>query len=209
MDGWITIGTKLDTKDLEKELSVETKKLAKYEKEHQVLINAQVRIEKSKAMREYEQLRKAIESSYASRIDMTYGGTDTETEARIREKLIAKEKEEIAKLNEAYSEEFNKLRDINKQLQTNNMQQELTRKNIEDINTKLTASKGYDNIKDKINDIGKGTESVVKKVARWGLAIFGIRSAYFLIRQAINTLSQYLNIFTPFIDANSLSTSLK
>lgn len=191
MDGWITIGTKLDTKDLEKELSVETKKLAKYEKENQVLINAQVKIEKSKAMREYEQLRKAIESSYATKIDMTYMGSDTETEARIREKLIAKEKEEIAKLNEAYSEQFNKLRDINKQLQSNNMQQELTKKNIQEINAKLTASKGYDDVKNKISEIGKGTENVTKKVGRWALAIIGVRSAYFFIRQSINTLSQY------------------
>lgn len=40
-----------------------------------------------------------------------------------------------------------------------------------------------------IGNIGQSMEGVIKKVTRWGLAIFGIRSAYMMIRQAINTLA--------------------
>ena len=69
MDGWITIGTKLDSTDLEKELKQEQAKLRKYEKQNEVLINVKVKIEKSKAMKEYEQYIKAIESSFAQKID--------------------------------------------------------------------------------------------------------------------------------------------
>ena len=40
-----------------------------------------------------------------------------------------------------------------------------------------------------IGNIGQSMEGVIKKVGRWALAVFGIRSAYMLIRQAINTLA--------------------
>lgn len=48
----------------------------------------------------------------------------------------------------------------------------------------------YDNIKKKLDDIGKNTEKNTKKVAKWALAIFGVRSAYMFVRNAINTLSE-------------------
>ena len=40
-----------------------------------------------------------------------------------------------------------------------------------------------------IGNIGQSMEGIIKKVGRWSLAIFGIRSAYMMIRQAINTLA--------------------
>lgn len=48
----------------------------------------------------------------------------------------------------------------------------------------------YDNIKKKLDDVGKSTEKTTKKVAKWALAIFGVRSAYMFVRNAINTLSE-------------------
>lgn len=43
----------------------------------------------------------------------------------------------------------------------------------------------------EINNVGKSIQGVIKKVARWGVAIFGVRSAYSFVRQAMSTLSQY------------------
>lgn len=42
-----------------------------------------------------------------------------------------------------------------------------------------------------LKNAGKETEKNIKKVSRWALAIFGIRSAYMFVRQAMSTLSQY------------------
>lgn len=39
--------------------------------------------------------------------------------------------------------------------------------------------------------IGKGIENVIKKVAKWSLAVIGLRSVYLGIRSAMSTLSQY------------------
>lgn len=42
-----------------------------------------------------------------------------------------------------------------------------------------------------LKSIGNETNKVINKVGRWALAIFGIRSAYMFVRQAMSTLSQY------------------
>lgn len=42
-----------------------------------------------------------------------------------------------------------------------------------------------------LSSIGSSMSSIVKKVAKWSLAIFSVRSAYMLVRQAVSTISQY------------------
>lgn len=57
-------------------------------------------------------------------------------------------------------------------------QQELNKQDLSNI------SKSIDNVSDK-------TGKAIKKVGKWALAIFGVRSAYLGIRRAISTISQY------------------
>ena len=45
--------------------------------------------------------------------------------------------------------------------------------------------------KKEIANIGDSINRIVKKVSKWALAVFGVRSAYLAIRQAMSTLSQY------------------
>ena len=47
------------------------------------------------------------------------------------------------------------------------------------------------NIQKSIDNVGNSTSNVIKKVGKWALAIFGVRSAYMFVRQAASTLSQY------------------
>lgn len=42
-----------------------------------------------------------------------------------------------------------------------------------------------------IKDINNGLTQIVKKVTKWSLAVFGVRSAYSAIRSAMSTISQY------------------
>lgn len=42
-----------------------------------------------------------------------------------------------------------------------------------------------------LSDIGSKISSIITKVGRWALAVFGVRSAYMAIRKAISILSQY------------------
>lgn len=60
---------------------------------------------------------------------------------------------------------------------------------------KMTGKKynipGITDSKRSLDGIAQATENVIKKVGRWALAVFGIRSAYMFIRQAMGVLSQY------------------
>lgn len=62
-----------------------------------------------------------------------------------------------------------------------------------------------------LKGVNKSLKSVVNKVVRWGLAVFGVRSAYLAIRQAMSTLSQYDNNLSASLDyiRFALATSIK
>ena len=60
--------------------------------------------------------------------------------------------------------------------------------------TNLQLEKANENTKGEITSldkVGSSMQNIIHKVVKWGLAIFGIRSAYMFIRQAMGTLSQY------------------
>ena len=46
-------------------------------------------------------------------------------------------------------------------------------------------------VQDGIDNVNKGLNKTLKKVAKWSLAIFGVRSAYMAVRSAMSTISQY------------------
>ena len=50
---------------------------------------------------------------------------------------------------------------------------------------------GLNNIQRTIDKVGDSTSNVIKKVSKWALAVFSVRSAYTAIRSAMSTLSQY------------------
>ena len=62
----------------------------------------------------------------------------------------------------------------------------LLRKKQEDLNTTNLSG-----VTTQLNNIGNGISGVIKKVTKWGLAVFGIRSAYNFVRGSISTLSGY------------------
>lgn len=127
MDGWITIGTELETKSFEKQIANLERQLNDY-------------------VSDLEQMSK--------------------------EEDFNEQSQEVLELKENIEKLTNKLGTLKEK------QAELNKS-------------GMSNIKQNVNDISNGTENILKKVARWGLAIFGVRSAYMFIRQSMSTLSQY------------------
>lgn len=53
------------------------------------------------------------------------------------------------------------------------------------------ANQDYSNVKSNLSGIGNSMEHIIKKVVKWGLAVFGIRSMYMLVRRSISVLSEY------------------
>lgn len=71
---------------------------------------------------------------------------------------------------------------------------EKTTNKLQTLNKKqddLKQNNSFQFISSSIGNIGKSVEGVIKKIGRWTLAIFGIRSAYMFVRQAMSTLTQY------------------
>ena len=48
---------------------------------------------------------------------------------------------------------------------------------------------GFNKIKDSVDSVGNSIENVTKKVTRWALAVFGVRTAYSAIRRVVNLVS--------------------
>lgn len=123
MDGYVTIGTELDTKSFDKQIDYVKSQLDDIE----------------------DKLKQA---------DMGFEVGDTKKLEAQYEKLTDKLRNLIKK-----KEEFNKT--------------------------------DFSNINGLIQGIGDGIENTTKKISKWALALFGIRSAYNFIRNSASTLSQY------------------
>lgn len=76
-------------------------------------------------------------------------------------------------------------------MQENTKNQGLLNNEIEEMNQKLSKATGMESIKNSINEASNSMTGLLKKVAQWTLAVFGIRSAYNAVRSAMSTLTQY------------------
>lgn len=74
------------------------------------------------------------------------------------------------------------LQAVNVQLEKSKNKLIQLQKQQEQLNT--SSQKSY-------KGISNGMEGVIKKVSKWALAIFGIRSAYMLVRRQVSQLTQY------------------
>lgn len=181
-DAWVIVGTKLDTKQLEKDLKLAHRELKQYEKEAERLTKTKAKSELD--LQAYEEQKRLIRE-----------GTDefnqmAQTQAEVNHYMKMEEKE-LRALDIKYAEQIQNLENVNKKIQENAKNQALVKNEIDETNEKLRQAKTYDNIKDIIGNIGKSTTDVIKKIGKWALAIFSVRSAYMLVRQSISTISRY------------------
>lgn len=182
MDGWITIGTKLDTTQLEKDLKEAKKELTQFEKEEERLLKEKGKIEVK--LTGYEEEKAKIKANTDELLKKA------ETEAQVNN-LLNMENLELEQLSQKYSKQFTSLDDINNKLKGNEYQQGLINNKIDEANKKLSQAKGYENVSKQMGKISDKTSDVVKKVGRWALAIFSVRSAYAFVSRASSTLAQY------------------
>lgn len=181
-DGMVTIGFKGDTKQLEKDIRDSERQLKQYEREAERLTKQQQKVDLN--LQDYYKLKKAIEDS--TKKNLEFASTE-----KAKARILNEQNIQMQQLNEAYSKQFTELENINEKIKENTKGQEIAKAKIKSLNGELAKTKGYDKIKGSIDDIGKGIQKITKRVVKWGLAIFGIRSAYLFIRQSMSTLSQY------------------
>ena len=68
-----------------------------------------------------------------------------------------------------------------------------TKKKITSLNNEKEKMNraGMDAFMNSLGGVGNSINKLMKKVVKWGLAVFGVRSAYLAVRAAASTLSQY------------------
>lgn len=176
MDGWVIVGTKLDSKQLEKDLKDAEKKLQQYERESEKLTKQKVKVEID--LQPYEEQKRLIKETTDEML------AKSQTEEQVKN-VLEMEQMQLDDLNSKYSKQLDSLNSIDKKIQSNVKNQELMKNRIDEISKK---TKGLDV---DFSKISKSTGDVIKKVGRWALAIFSVRGAYSAVRRAMSTLTQY------------------
>lgn len=105
-------------------------------------------------------------------------------ETRIETARAERDAERLQKSLESQFKEEHLFDDFNKGLEETDKTTEEIVKNVEEIN------KVQKEISKQVKTNNTSLSGITQKITKWGLAVFGIRSAYMLIRQSANQLAQ-------------------
>lgn len=190
-DGWVTIGTDLDSKEFDKEIKRLQKESEKLAKEEELLLNKKTKLEvdTSKTINELNKVDKKIELISKKMSTMEENNLPQNLEKNNAyqkmsvecDSLITKSQEYATKLESQKSS----LNDINQKIIENATNQENVSGKLEE--TKAEAMGLHMNF----DGIGKSLTGMIRKAAQWTMAIFSVRTAYNGIRQAMSMISSY------------------
>lgn len=181
-DGKVVLGLDFDTKNFDKKYA----ELLRRKEKEEIALN--VKIENfEKTQEELELLKQEfdrfLEETQNNPIDtnglplndnaadnlVTKQWQNYETSIDRLTAKLEKQRDEIAKQKNEYADIVKKV---------DNYQVELDK-----------VDKTQINIPKNLDNVNKGLKDVIKKVSKWALAVFSIRSAYMLVRRAINIIS--------------------
>ncbi len=191
MDGWITIGTDIDSRNFEKELNNLKKESAKFEKEEERLLNkkAKLELDTSNTMKELDKIDKKMEliNKKMASMEETNLPENLETNVNYQKLLSQSELLDISaqKYYEKLESQKSSLNGINQKLAENASNQENVNQKIKE--TKDEASKVHFNF----DNAGKSIKDNIKQVGKWVGALFGIRTVLNIASQAMSTISSY------------------
>lgn len=203
MNGKVVISCELNTKELEKDIKTSEKELQRYEKEAEELTKAKARAEID--LQPYEEAKQKLQqmkSEYQSLNEQALK-VDTSTKEglasykEIHAKIgqisnnMSEYQQKVSEGNAGYTAAKQNLNEINKKIESNSNSQGMLNNRIGEMRAKLAKKEGLDNIKKSFGEINKNLKDTVKNVAKWALAILGVRSAYNAVRNAMSTISQY------------------
>lgn len=199
MDGYLKIKTKIDNKDVDKQIKQLEDKIKKMqtdisqgEKEQESL---QMQInqyeELANEAEEYRQTLKRLEKDRANMVKSdpnlvvsnTPEYTNLMTQIDSMKQKYASATKELDKQAPKIDKVYSKLEQVKAKQTENNAKIVQYRQEIEQVNMQ-NMQKGVDNV-------GKSITKQIKKIGKLGMAVIGIRSAWFAVRGAINAVTQY------------------
>lgn len=200
MDGYLKIKTKIDNKEVDKGIAELENKIKKLETSNSELSTEQSGLEKE--ISAFEELQQKADS-YREKINQLKAEKDTMTKnnpslaVSVDTLEYSNIKLQLADIQQKYEQATNeidkqapkiekvygKLGKIKAKQSENNSKITEFRQKIEQISLKKIQS-GLDNV-------GQGIQKSISKLGRMGMAVFGIRTAFNAVRQAISAVAQY------------------
>lgn len=204
MDGWITIGTKIDEDKFDKQLADLDRKIALQEKRKEIKYKAKIEAESN--LKESEKQLQEMKSRYDELAvkqqrfnDLQYASFTGELTPKMGKELrdLGNQMAEMQQLSkEIQTAEINQGKLRNKVEQTNLAYQQVSasvneyKRKIETVNIKRQEAQ-VKSLRDSISQIKTSSSNAIKSVARLALGVLSIAGAYRLVSQASSTLSQY------------------
>ena len=204
MDGWITIGTKIDEGKFDKQLADLDRKIALQEKRKEIKYKAKIEAESN--LKESEKQLQEMKSRYDELAvkqqrfnDLQYASFTGELTPKMGKELrdLGNQMAEMTQLSkEIQTAEINQGKLRNKVEQTNLAYQQVSasvneyKRKIETVNIKRQEAQ-VKSLRDSISQIKTSSSNAIKSVARLALGVLSIAGAYRLVSQASSTLSQY------------------
>ena len=202
LDGWITIGTKLDTTEFDKEVSNLEDKIDSAEKK-QELINQKtsqyenqlkaVSDEVNRLSQEYEKAVEKAEELNATAIKGATGSYENYQATLDYEEQVKLVDELAGKLDKAEAKQTT----LTQKVAQSRLQYENSAKAIDTLRGKIQKinlkrqEKEFKEIEKSTSKVRNGIKDVIGKLGKMALAVFSIRSAFMMLRQASSTWGQY------------------
>lgn len=195
--GTITIGTKLSTDKFDKQIKELEKKISK-EEDKKIIIDAQLDIknqELDRAKSKVEALKKAY-SEMSTVLDKIQRGQATAGQFAMY-KDYEKQYGSIGRLSESLAKAESSIPMITSQIEKLNQSHKQINQNVTEYEEKITTIElqkqqaQVDNMKRGFDGVGKSLQNAVQKASKLVLGIFGIRSAFMLMRRASSELASY------------------
>ena len=216
-DGWITIGTEVDTKKFDKQIQQLENKMKQTEQK-KIQIDTDIKENKEKIFnienaeqeiknysKEIKDLQQQIHNFYKEKPEQAMGKSPELEEMRANlDKTISKRvemiqlldreggqldilKEKLASQEAEQSALNTKLNEYSKELTEVNMKKEQFVKS-EGIKREKEA---VANLKNEFNGVGSSIQNAIHKVTKLALGVFGVRSAFMLLRRASSEFASY------------------
>lgn len=190
-DGWVVIGTDLNSKEFDKEIKRLKKESEKLAKEEEKLLNqkAKLELDTSKTMNELSKVDKKIELISKKINSIEASNIPENLENNISYQKLIADAEQLNIKGQEYASKLDlqktNLNNINQKLIENATNQDMIKNKLEETEAKsLGLHMSFDNI-------GKSIWDNVKKIGKWAGAVFGIRAAYNAVSQAMSIISGY------------------
>lgn len=202
LDGWITIGTKLDTTEFDKEVSNLEDKIDSAEKK-QELINQKtsqyenqlkaVSDEVNRLSQEYEKAVEKAEELNATAIKGATGSYENYQATLDYEEQVKLVDELAGKLDKAEAKQTT----LTQKVAQSRLQYENSAKAIDTLRGKIQKinlkrqEKEFKEIEKSTSKVRNGIKDVIGKLGKMALAVSSISSAFMMLRQASSTWGQY------------------